>query len=34
MKSDAELKDKDVGINYLIENGKRIIKSGDDFSKK
>ncbi len=34
MKSDAELKDKDVGINYLIENGKRIIKSGDDFFEK
>lgn len=34
MKSDAELKGKDVGVNYLIENGKRIINSGDDFFEK
>ena len=30
MKSDKPLKDKDVGINSLIETGKNIIKSGDN----
>lgn len=30
MKSDAEINGKDVGIKHLIENGKRIVKSGDN----
>ena len=30
MKSNKELNGKDVGINYLIDNGKRIINSGDN----
>ena len=30
MKSDKDLEKKDVGISYLIENGKRIVKSGDN----
>ena len=34
MKSDAPLKGRDVGINYLIENGKNILKSGDDTYEK
>lgn len=34
MKSDKPLQGKDVGIDFLIETGKNIIKSGDDeFSK-
>ena len=34
MKSDKPFSGKDVGINYLINEGKKIIKSGDDsFSK-
>ena len=34
MKSDKPLEGKDVGIDFLIETGKNIIKSGDDeFSK-
>ena len=34
MKSDKPLQGKDVGIDFLIEAGKNIIKSGDDeFSK-
>ena len=33
MKSDKPLKGKDVGIDYLIDSGKRIIKSGDDSFK-
>lgn len=30
MKSDKDLDGKDVGINYLIDNGKRIVNSGDN----
>ena len=30
MKSDKDLNGKDVGINYLIDNGKRIVNSGDN----
>ena len=30
MKSDKPLEGKDVGLNYLIENGKNIVKSGDN----
>lgn len=30
MKSDKPLEGKDVGINYLIDSGKRIMESGDD----
>ena len=34
MKSDKPLQGKDVGIDFLVETGKNIIKSGDDeFSK-
>ena len=33
MKSDKPLDGKDVGINYLIENGKNIIESGDNSFK-
>ena len=34
MKSNKPLEGKEVGINYLVETGKKIIKSGDDsFSK-
>jgi long-chain acyl-CoA synthetase len=29
MQSDATLNEKDVGINYLIETGKKILNSGD-----
>lgn len=34
MKSDASLEGKDVGINSLIEMGKKIIASGDDSFRK
>lgn len=34
MKSDKALEGKDVGINYLIETGKKIMQSGDDSFKK
>ena len=34
MKSDKPLEGKDVGINYLIETGKKIIKSGDNSFEK
>ena len=30
MKSDKDLSGKDVGIKYLVENGKRIVNSGDN----
>lgn len=30
MKSDKPLEGKDVGINYLIENGRKIVESGDN----
>ena len=30
MKSDKDLDGKDVGIDYLIDNGKRIVNSGDN----
>ena len=34
MKSNKPLEGKDVGINYLIETGKKIIESGDDSFEK
>ena len=34
MKSDKPLEGKDVGINYLIDTGKKIIESGDDSFEK
>lgn len=30
MKSDKEITGKDVGIKYLVDNGKRIVNSGDN----
>lgn len=34
MKSDKPLKEKDVGINYLIDEGKKIMASGDNSFEK
>lgn len=34
MKSDKKKEDKDVGLNYLIELGKDIVKSGDNSFEK
>ncbi len=30
MNSDQTIEEKDVGVNYIIEQGKRIVKSGDN----
>ncbi len=34
MKSSEELEENDVGLNYLIEEGKKIVQKGNDFFEK
>ncbi len=34
MKSYEELKDEEIGLNYLIEKGKRIVENGSDYFEK